>query len=94
MESESVKVGFYFCFNNPYGSRYEDTFNYSKDVMMNLFPDINENNFTLSCVLNEDILKTYSIIINNTSEELSRNNINSEKFPEIKLLQYINLIFS
>lgn len=102
-ESDSNKIFFFFCINNPYQSDYEGGLLFIQDVMSFLFTNIEEKNIMQSSVVNEELLKRYSLKTSKSeepvgtekskSEEIFVGNIISEKFPQIKLLQYIECIF-
>ena len=93
MESEPNRKFFIFCINNPYGSKFNECFCYIKGIMSYLFSEVKEEDFIKACEVNEEFLKKNSLINDNLDEENDLNNIMSKKFPEIKLLQYINFIF-
>ena len=100
LEKEKNKYKFIFCVNNVYGNTFDNTFNYIIDVMTNLFEEVDEKKLIDSCFLNEAILEKYNIIKTKKvkegekekiikEEEDYTDNIVSEKFPKIKLIQYL-----
>ena len=93
METEKNKIKFFLCVNNPYGHKFVDTFDFIMNVMQDLFDNIDEKTIINSCEVNEQLLKKYSLINNYLKEEDNLNNIISEKFPQIKLIQYIEYLF-
>ena len=94
METEKNKIHFIFCLNNSYGHNFEDSFDFVKEVMGNLFDYVDEKKIIDSCEVNEELLAKYSLINKELKQEEDHfNNIISEKFPQIKLIQYIQYIF-
>ena len=94
MESEKNKIKYLFCINNSYGHNYEETYDFVKEIIENLFEKIDEKKIDEACEVNEELLKKYGLInkeLNQEGEHL--NNIISEKFPQIKLIQYIQYLF-
>ena len=93
-ESDNNKINFFFCINNSYGHSFEDTFDFVKEVIENLFENVEEKNIIESCGVNEELLIKYGLIDEEKKEkEDPLNNIISEKYPQIKLIQYISYIF-
>ena len=94
METDKNKNKFLFCLNNAYGHSFEDSFDFVKEVMGNLFENIDELKIIDSCCVNEELLIKYCLINKDLKkEEEHLNNIISEKFPQIKLIQYIEYLF-
>jgi hypothetical protein len=93
METEKNKIKFFLCVNNPYGHNFTNTVDFIMNVMQDLFDNIDEKTIINSCEVNEQLLKKYSLINNYLKEEDNLNNIISEKFPQIKLIQYIEYLF-
>ena len=94
METDKNKIKFIFCLNNSYGHSFEDTFDFVKEVMGNLFENVDETKIVDSCRVNDDLLKKYFLINKEPKQEEDHlNNIISEKFPQIKLIQYIEFLF-
>ena len=92
-ETEKNKIKFFFCINNPYGHNYANTIDFTKSVIQDLFDNIDEKTIIDSCGVNEELLKKYSLNNKDSKEEDNLNNIISEKFPQIKLIQYIEYLF-
>ena len=92
MESEKNKIKFFLCVNNPYGHNFTNTFDFVMNVMQDLFDNIDEKTIIDSCEVNNELLMKYSLINKDVKEE-NLNNIISEKFPQIKLIQYIQYLF-
>ena len=93
-EKNKNKITYIFCINNSYGHSFEDSFDYVKEVMINLFEEIDEKKIIDSCCVNEELLLQYDLINKEPKkEEEHLNNIISDKFPQIKLLQYICYLF-
>ena len=94
LEAEKNKIKFYFCINNSYGHSFQDTFDFVKELIENLFENVDEQKIKESCGVNEELLIKYNLINKeNKQEEDHMNNIISEKFPQIKLIQYIEYLF-
>ena len=94
LETEKNKIEFYFCINNSYGHSFEDSYDFVKEIIENLFENVNEQEIKKSCGVNEELLIKYNLInLEQKQEEDHMNNIMSEKFPQIKLIQYIENIF-
>lgn len=94
MEAEKNKVKFLFCINNTYGHNYEETYDFVKEVIENLFEKVDENKIKESCGVNEELLIKYGLINKEKKQEEEHlNNIISENFPQIKLIQYIHYLF-
>ena len=89
LDIEKNRYKFLFCINNLYGHSFEHTFEYIKDVMGNLFNEKKKKKIIESCGINEEILKKYGLIKNSINEELITDNITSDRFPQIKLIQYL-----
>ena len=94
LESKKLKNKFVFCINNSYGHSFEETFDFVNEVVENLFNESDTNKIIDSCRVNEELLKKYGLINKELKqEEEHMNNIISEKFPQIKLIQYITYVF-
>ena len=94
MEGEKNKIKFLFCINNAYGHNFEETFDFVKEIIENLFEKVDENKIIESCGVNEELLIKYGLISKEQKKEEEHwNNIISEKFPQIKLIQYIHYLF-
>ncbi len=95
LESEKNKIFFIFCVNNSYGHSFEDSVDYVKEVMENLFDGIDEKKIVESCGVNEELLIQYNLINKELKQEEDHmNNIFSDIFPQIKLIQYISYLFA
>jgi hypothetical protein len=94
MEADKYK-NFLFCLNNPYGHTYETTFNFSKEVLLNLFEEVTEQQIIDSCGnVIQELLHKYCLINKEKKDcEDELNNTMSENFPQIKLIQYIHYLF-
>ena len=94
LESKKLKNKFVFCINNSYGHSFEETFDFVNEVVENLFNESDKNKIIDSCRVNEELLIKYGLINKELKqEEEHMNNIISEKFPQIKLIQYITYVF-
>ena len=94
METEKNKIQFFLCVNNPYGHTFTNTVDFTMSVMQDLFDNIDEKTIIDSCVVNEQLLTRYNLLNKDLKkEEDNLNNIISEKFPQIKLIQYIEYLF-
>ena len=97
LEKEKNKYTFIFCINNMYGHTFETTYNYSIDVVSNLFDEVDEKKIKESCILNHNILRKYNIFEKKLEEEKIKiikeedyiDNTVSDRFPKIKLIQYL-----
>ena len=115
LSSEKNKLKFFFCINNTYGHNYTYTNDFAKDVVSNLFDEVEEKKIEEACDLNfeflekydlihitdiekkkmeecelkKDLLEKKNIIKNILSKEEFIDNISSERFPKIKLIQYL-----
>jgi hypothetical protein len=94
MEAEKSKIKYIFCINNSYGHSFDDSSDYVKEIMTNLFDNVDEKQIIDSCCVNEELLIQYDLINKESKkEEEHLNNIISDKCPQIKLLQYICYLF-
>ena len=92
--SEKNKINYIFCVNNTYAHNFEDSFDFVKEVTENLFEGIDEQSIINACGVNEELLLKYKLIDPKTKKgEDHLNNIISDKFPQIKLIQYLNYIY-
>jgi hypothetical protein len=116
LSQEKSRFKFFFCINNSYGHIYSYTNDFIKDVMSNLFNEVEEKKIEEACNLNMEFLEKYdlikisdderkkleeyenkkdfaekkNIIIKNIlNKEVFIDNISSERFPKIKLIQYL-----
>ena len=107
LKKETNKYKFIFCINNLYGHTFQATYDFTIDVMTNLFDDVDENKLAAACGVNSELLEKYNltqkkIIIerNKEQKEIKKeeivednfDNINSEKSPQIKLIQYLHYL--
>ena len=115
LSSEINKPKFFFCINNSYGHIYTYTNDFAKDVISNLFDEVDEKKIEEACNLNLEFLEKYNLIqisdnkrkkieeCDKKNELLEKknviknilikeefiDNISSERFPKIKLIQYL-----
>lgn len=118
LSQEKSRFKFFFCINNSYGHIYSYTNDFIKDVVSNLFNEVDEKKIEEACNLNLEFLEKYdlikitdderkkleecenrkdpiekkNVIKNILNKEDFIDNISSEKFPKIKLIQYLNYI--
>ena len=91
MYLDKEKYKFIFCINNMYGHSFVHTYDFIKDVMTNLFDEIEGKKIDEICNVNINLLFKYNLIKDKErpNEEEYIDNICSEKFPKIKLIQYL-----
>ena len=92
LDKEKNKYKFIFCINNVYGHTFQNTFDFILDVMTNLFDEVDEKKLTEACGVNMELLEKYNLVRKEKDNEIIEeyvDNINSERFPQIKLIQYL-----
>ena len=92
LDKEINKYKFIFCINNVYGHTFQNTFDFILDVMTNLFDEVEEKKLTEACGVNPELLEKYNLVKKEKDNEISEeyiDNINSDRFPQIKLIQYL-----
>ena len=88
LDKEINKYKFIFCINNVYGHTFQNTFDFILDVMTNLFDEVEEKKLTEACGVNPELLEKYNLVKKEKDNEISEeyiDNINSDRFPQIKL---------
>ena len=91
LDKEINKYKFIFCINNVYGHTFQNTFDFILDVMTNLFDEVEEKKLTEACGVNPELLEKYNLVKKEKDNEISEeyiDNINSDRFPQIKLTKY------
>ena len=103
LDKEKNKYKFIFCINNFYGHTFQATYDFTIDVMTNLFDEVDENKLAKACGVNIELLEKYNLVNKIPSNERNKeqkeeileeyfDNVNSDKFPQIKLIQYLHYI--
>ena len=104
LDKEKNKYKFIFCINNMYGHTFQNTFDFILDVMTNLFDEVDETKLIKACGVNFELLEKYNLAKKQMVVEKDKDkkenktveiiedfldNINSDRFPQIKLIQYL-----
>ena len=91
LDKEKNKFKFIFCVNNMYGHTFLNTHTFTEDVMSNFFDEVDEKKIVEACDVNKELLEKYNLYTNTGKgqEEEYYDNLTSERFPKIKLIQYL-----